>query len=106
MTKKGKSRTTIVKNLLSRAGCFDMARWGLLSFMEKDTKFSMQFNTINCGDIGTHTFSIEEIKGIVYVGIDEEKQPITFKAKQETNYWAVENAVRILLNRLYKKSPA
>ena len=74
--------------------------------MEKDTKFSMQFNTINCGDIGTHTFSIEEIKGIVYVGIDEEKQPITFKAKQETNYWAVENAVRILLNRLYKKSPA
>jgi hypothetical protein len=83
-----------------------MAKWGLLSFMEKDTKFSMQFNTINCGDIGTHTFSIEEIKGIVYVGIDEEKQPITFKAKQETNYWAVENAVRILLNRLYKKSPA
>lgn len=106
MRKKGKFCTTIVKNLRSWSGCFDMARWGFLSFMEKDTKFSMQFNTINCGDIGTHTFSIEEIKGIVYVGIDEEKQPITFKAKQETNCWAVENAVIILLNRLYKKSPA
>jgi hypothetical protein len=66
----------------------------------------MQFNTMDAGKIGTHTFSIEAINDIVYVSVDDEKQPITFKAKQETNIWAVENAVKILLNKIQEKSPA
>lgn len=106
MTNKGKFCTTIIRNWRSWSGCFDLAKWGLLCFLEKDTKFSMQFNTLDCGDIGTHTFSIETINGIVYVSVDDEKQPITFKAKQETNIWAVENAVKILLNKIQERSPA
>jgi hypothetical protein len=106
MTYKGKFTTTIIRNWRSWSGCFDMAKWGLLCFLDQDSKYSTKFNTLDCGDIGTHTFSIETINGIVYVGVDDEKQPITFKAKQETNYWAVENAIKILLNKIHEKSPA
>lgn len=106
MTKKGVFTTTIIRNWKSWAGCFDMAKWGLLCFLDQDTKFSMKFNTMDAGKIGTHTFSIEDIHGVLYVGIDDEKQPITFKRKQETNYWAIENAIKMLLNRIHEKSPA
>ena len=66
----------------------------------------MKFNTIDAGKIGNHTFSIEDIHGTLYIGVDDEKQPVTFKAKQQTNYWAIENAIKILLNRVHEKSPA
>lgn len=109
MTNKGKFCTLIIKNWKSWAGCFDMAKWGIICFIEKQgEKVEMKFDTMDKGKVGTHTFSIEEIKNTVYVGIDNEKQPIVFRDKKETNIWAVENAIKVLLNRIYKqqKSPA
>lgn len=106
MTKAGVFCTTIVRNYTSWGGCFDLARWGLMCFFEKDQKFETKFKTMDAGHKKTHTLSIEDSDGQILVKVDELQHKLPFVQHKETNFWAVENAIRRMLNDIHEQSPA
>lgn len=49
-----------------------------------------------------HLFSIQKKEESVVVSVDRKKKDVALVEYETTNHWAVQNAVRDLLNKIYK----
>lgn len=113
--KKGNYCTLVVKSWNNWQGCFDLSKWLFMNYFENGLeKYEVTFRAFNPDQdkpmkrtlspkvkIGNqHKVRIENIRGETYVSIDDgEKLHVQIRRDRETNYWAVENAVRAILNK-------